>query len=57
MHAESFAKGAAGMILQYAILTCVSLADSLVQRYSTFFVHVPPDTISLQPCTPKLVGV
>jgi hypothetical protein len=26
------------------------------QRYSTFFVRVPPDTISLQLCTPKVVG-
>jgi hypothetical protein len=32
-------------------------ADSLEQWYSTFFVHVPPDIISLQLCTPKVVGV
>jgi hypothetical protein len=25
--------------------------------YSTFFVRVPPDIISLQLCTPKVVGV
>jgi hypothetical protein len=29
----------------------------LEQRYSTFFVWVPPDIISLQLCTPKVVGV
>jgi hypothetical protein len=27
----------------------------LEQWYSTFFVRVPPDTISLQLCTPKVV--
>jgi hypothetical protein len=27
------------------------------QRYSTFYVRVPPDTISLQLCTPNVVGV
>jgi hypothetical protein len=26
------------------------------QWYSAFFVHVPPDVISLQLCTPKVVG-
>jgi hypothetical protein len=26
------------------------------QRYSTFFVRVPPHIISLQLCTPKVVG-
>jgi hypothetical protein len=26
------------------------------QWYSTFFVRVPPDIISLQLCTPKVVG-
>jgi hypothetical protein len=26
------------------------------QRYSTLFVRVPPDIISLQLCTPKVVG-
>jgi hypothetical protein len=30
---------------------------SLDQWYSTFFVRVPPDIISLQLCTPKVVGV
>jgi hypothetical protein len=29
---------------------------SLKQWYSTLFVHVPPDIISLQLCTPKVVG-
>jgi hypothetical protein len=29
----------------------------LEQWYSTFFVRVPPDIISLQLCTPKVVGV
>jgi hypothetical protein len=28
----------------------------LYQRYSTFFIRVPPDLISLQLCTPKVVG-
>jgi hypothetical protein len=28
----------------------------LEQWYSTFFVRVPPDIISLQLCTPKVVG-
>jgi hypothetical protein len=28
---------------------------ALDQWYSTFFVRVPPDTISLQLCTPKVV--
>jgi hypothetical protein len=28
----------------------------LDQRYSNFFVRVPPDLISLQLCTPKVVG-
>jgi hypothetical protein len=30
---------------------------SLDQWYSTSFVRVPPDIISLQLCTPKVVGV
>jgi hypothetical protein len=29
----------------------------LDQWYSTFFVHVPPDIISLQLCPPRVVGV
>jgi hypothetical protein len=29
---------------------------SLEQWYSTFFVRVPPHIISLQLCTPKVVG-
>jgi hypothetical protein len=33
------------------------LSGTLEQWYSTFFVHVPPDIISLQLCTPKVVGV
>jgi hypothetical protein len=32
-------------------------AVRLNQWYSTFFVRVPPDIISLQLCTPKVVGV
>jgi hypothetical protein len=31
--------------------------NSLDQWYSTFFVRVPPDIISLQLCTPKVVRV
>jgi hypothetical protein len=31
--------------------------DTLAQWYSTFFVRVPPDIISLQLCTPTVVGV
>jgi hypothetical protein len=34
---------------------CVD-ADTIGQWYSTFFVRVPPDIISLQLCTPKVVG-
>jgi hypothetical protein len=30
---------------------------ALDQCYSTFFVRVPPDIISLQLCTPEVVGV
>jgi hypothetical protein len=30
---------------------------SLEQWYSTFFVRVPPDVVSLQLCTPKVVWV
>jgi hypothetical protein len=30
--------------------------STLDQWYSTFFVRVPPDIISLQLCTPKVVG-
>jgi hypothetical protein len=29
---------------------------TLEQWYSTFFVRVPPDIISLQLCTPRVVG-
>jgi hypothetical protein len=35
----------------------VYMIDHLAQWYSTFFVRVPPDIISLQLCTPKVVGV
>jgi hypothetical protein len=31
--------------------------SSLEQWYSTFFVRVPPDIISLQLCTPEVVGL
>jgi hypothetical protein len=30
--------------------------DGVEQWYSTFFVRVPPDIISLQLCTPKVLG-
>jgi hypothetical protein len=30
--------------------------SDIEQWYSTFFVRVPPDIISLQLCTPKVVG-
>jgi hypothetical protein len=33
------------------------LCSSCGQRYSTFFLRVPPHVISLQLCTPKAVGV
>jgi hypothetical protein len=36
MHAEGVAKGTAGMLLQYAIRACVSLADGVV---SDIFGH------------------
>jgi hypothetical protein len=32
------------------------IVHPLGQWYSTFFVRVPPDIISLQLCTPKVVG-
>ena len=32
------------------------MVSVLKQRYSTFYVHVPPHTISLQICTLKVVG-
>jgi hypothetical protein len=35
----------------------VTFGYGLEQWYSTFFVRVPPDIISLQLCTPKIVGV
>jgi hypothetical protein len=34
---------------------CLS-PDDIYQWYSTFFVCIPPDIISLQLCTPKVVG-
>jgi len=34
----------------------ILVTDALDQWYSTFFVRVPPDIISLQLCTPKVVG-
>jgi hypothetical protein len=33
-----------------------SRCNPIYQWYSTFFVRVPPDIISLQLCTPKVVG-
>jgi hypothetical protein len=33
------------------------LGHSLRQWYSTFLIRVPPDIISLQLCTPKVVSV
>jgi fatty acyl-CoA reductase len=41
----------------YVTLKALKPQVSLAQRYSTFFVRVPPDTISLQLVTPKVVGV
>jgi hypothetical protein len=38
------------MVLQVAV------KDRIDQWYSTFFVRVPPHIISLQLCTPKVVG-
>jgi hypothetical protein len=32
-------------------------ANALIQWYSTFFVRVPPNVISLQLRTPKVVGI
>jgi hypothetical protein len=34
-----------------------SIYCDLEQWYSTFFVRVPPDIISFERCTPKVVGV
>jgi hypothetical protein len=33
-----------------------TVLDIIDEWYSTFFVRVPPDIISLQLCTPKVVG-
>jgi hypothetical protein len=38
-------------------VTDINSTDALEQWHSTFFVRVPPDIISLQLCTPKVVGV
>jgi hypothetical protein len=38
------------------LLNFVVHDSGLEQWYSTFFVRVPPHIISLQPCTPKVVG-
>jgi hypothetical protein len=40
----------------HRVCDLVSVASVLDQWYSTFFVRVPPDIISLQLCTPKVVG-
>jgi hypothetical protein len=52
------------MTVRYPPRISVILEDGVViflhiieQRYSTFFVRVPPDIIYLQLCTPKVVGV
>jgi hypothetical protein len=39
------------------ITTAVRTANPLTQWYSTFIVDIPPDIISLQLCTLKVVGV
>jgi hypothetical protein len=45
-------------ILSHMSLVYIAeLRGGLVQWYSTFFLRVPPDIISLQLCTPKVVGV
>jgi hypothetical protein len=36
--------------------TATYILNTLEQWYSTFFVRVPPDIISFQLCTPKVVG-
>jgi hypothetical protein len=41
--------------LKYTV-TFFLLGEHLVQWYLTFFVRVPTDIISLQLCTPKVVG-
>jgi hypothetical protein len=41
--------------LQLPVL--ISTVGTIEQWYSNFFVCVPPDIISLQRCTPRLVGV
>jgi hypothetical protein len=38
-------------------ITGVSGSGHLMQWYSTSFIRVPPNIISLQLCTPKVVGV
>jgi hypothetical protein len=39
------------------VFTALHYINYLTQWYSTFFVRVPPDIISLQLFTPKVVGV
>jgi hypothetical protein len=42
--------------LRKFLLNVATFTDAVSQWYSTFFVLVPPDIISLQLCTPKVVG-
>jgi hypothetical protein len=44
--------------IRTATALCVACSlYRLVQWYSTFFVRISPDIISLQLCTPKVVGI
>jgi hypothetical protein len=55
---KSINKAQAAAIVSNKITEILAKKRSpLDQWYSTFFVRVPPDIISLQLCTPKFVGV
>ena len=44
-----------GLMVIVELVTGMQL-DALDQWYSTFFVRVPPDIMSFELCTPKVVG-
>jgi hypothetical protein len=53
---QTFTKDARSFKIAVQHLEQSQSPTSLDQWYSTFFVRVPPDIISLQLCTPKVVG-
>jgi hypothetical protein len=44
------------LIVVLDVIVKRKIPDPLVQRYSTFFVRVPPEIMFLQLCTPEVVG-